>query len=211
MIGIIGLYLEFKTPGFGLPGIVGLGAFVLYFLGGYIAGLSSIGWGAVFVVGLLMLIVELLLIPGTLITGLVGAAMMLGAIIMALVDWDPTLPAYAAPNLSQFALPLQSLTLALFGTLLFVMVTGRYLPETSFYRQMVSVTASGMETEDALATAHHRRVGQTGEVLTALRPGGKARFGDETLDVISQGEMIEIGATVKIIDFSGSDAVVVSI
>ncbi len=211
MIGIIGLYLEFKTPGFGLPGIIGLGAFVLYFLGGYIAGLSSIGWGAVFVVGLLLLIVELLLIPGTLITGLVGAAMMLGAIIMALVDWDPTLPAYAVPNVSQFALPLRSLTQALFGALLFVLIIGRYLPETRLYRRMVSATASGMETEDALASTHHRRVGQTGEVLTALRPGGKVRFGDETLDVISQGEMIEVGATVKIIDFSGSDPVVVSI
>ena len=137
--------------------------------------------------------------------------MMLGAIIMALVDWDPTLPAYAVPNVSQFALPLRSLTQALFGALLFVLIIGRYLPETRLYRRMVSATASGMETEDALASTHHRRVGQAGEVLPARRPGGKVRLGDETLDVISQGEMIEVGATGKIIDFSGSDPVVVSI
>ncbi len=211
MVGIIGLYLEFKTPGFGLPGIVGLAAFVIYFLGGYIAGLSSIGWGAVFILGLLLLIVELLLIPGTLITGLVGAAMMLGAIVMALVDWDPTLPAYTAPTMSQFALPLRALALALLGTLGFVVLVGRFLPETNLYRHMVPESASGVATEEGHVARHDRRIGQKGTVLTSLRPGGKAKFGEETLDVVTQGEMIDVGAEVKIIDFSGSDAVVVSI
>lgn len=211
MIGIIGLYLEFKTPGFGLPGIVGLTAFVIYFLGGYVAGLSSIGWGAVFIIGLLLLIVELLLIPGTIVTGLVGAAMMLGAIIMAFVDWDPTLPAYTAPSISQFALPFRSLAWAMMGSLLFIVLVGKYLPETRLYRHMVSHGVSGIETENLLVSKHDRRLGQIGLVVTALRPGGKARFGEDTIDVITQGEMIEQGSEVKIIDFSGSDAIVVSI
>ena len=211
MVGIIGLYLEFKTPGFGLPGIVGLAAFVIYFLGGYIAGLSSIGWGAVFIIGLILLIVEILLIPGTLIAGLAGVAMMLGAIVMAMVDWDPTLPAYAAPTMSQFALPLRSLTLALLGSLGFMVIIGRYLPETNLYRQLVSKGISGGATEKRLSEQKDSRLGKTGVVISALRPGGKARFGDETLDVITQGEMIEEGSDVKIIDFSGSDAIVVSI
>jgi len=211
MIGIIGLYLEFKTPGFGLPGIIGLAAFVIYFLGGYVAGLSSIGWGAVFIIGLLLLIVELLLIPGTIVTGLVGAAMMLGAIIMAFVDWDPTLPAYAAPSISQFALPLRSLSWALLGSLLFILLVGKYLPETGIYRHMVSHGVSGIETEKFFVAQYDRRLGQTGLVVTALRPGGKVRFGEDTIDVITQGEMIEQGNEVRIIDFSGSDAVVVSI
>ncbi len=211
MIGIIGLYLEFKTPGFGLPGIVGLTAFVIYFLGGYIAGLSSIGWGAVFIIGLLLLIVEILLIPGTIIAGLVGAAMMLGAIVMALVDWDPTLPAYTAPTIGQFALPMRSLTVALLGSLGFIVLIGRYLPETSFYRHMVSESVSGGQTEKDFIAQQDSRLGKTGIVVSALRPGGKAKFGDETIDVVSQGEMIEEGIDVKIIDFSGRDAVVVSI
>lgn len=211
MIGIIGLYLEFKTPGFGLPGMVGLAAFVIYFLGGYIAGLSSIGWGAVFIIGLLLLIVELLLIPGTIVTGLVGAAMMLGAVVMALVDWDPTLPAYTAPSISQFALPLRSLSLALLGSLLFVLLIGKYLPETGLYRHMVSQGVSGGETDTLFVAQHDRRLGQTGMVVATLRPGGKACFGDDTIDVITQGEMIESGQEVKIIDFSGRAAVVVSI
>lgn len=210
MVGIIGLYLEFKTPGFGLPGIVGLAAFIIYFLGGYIAGLSSIGWGAVFVIGLLLLIVELLLIPGTFLTGLLGVAMMFGAIVMAFVDWDPTLPAYTAPTIAQFALPFRTLSLALFGALVSIVLLGRYLPETTLYRHMVSQGVSGGATESLLTSEQDRRLGQTAVVMTALRPGGKARVGDEVIDVVSQGEMIAAGTEVRIIGFSGSDAVVVS-
>jgi membrane-bound ClpP family serine protease len=54
-IGVIGVYLEFKAPGFGLPGIVGGSAFALYFLGGYLAGLSGAGWVVVFFLGLALL------------------------------------------------------------------------------------------------------------------------------------------------------------
>ncbi|MCS1410423.1 MAG: hypothetical protein M2R45_03615 [Verrucomicrobia subdivision 3 bacterium] len=211
MIGIIGLYIEFKTPGFGLPGIVGLAAFVIYFFGGYIAGLSSIGWGALFVLGLLLLVIEILLIPGTMIAGLVGALMMLGAIVMALVDWEPTLPAYTLPTLAQFTDSFQVLSLALIGVAILLLLLGKHFPNTGFYSQMVSQSASGVETENRAGAEKDSRLGLHGVVVSPLRPGGKAHFGDDVLDVVSQGEMIDSGTEVKIIDFSGRDAVVVSI
>ncbi len=208
MIGILGLYLEFKTPGFGLPGIVGLSAFALYFLGGYIAGLSSIGWGALFLLGLLLLVIEILLIPGTLIAGLVGGVLMIGAIIMAFVDWDPTLPTYTLPTLDQFENSMQTLFLALLGVAAVAAFSGKYFPKTGIYRQMVSQTASGMRTEGRTVSEKDARLGLQGVVLSPLRPGGKARFGEEVLDVVAQGEMIESGTEVKIIGFSGRDAMV---
>ena len=58
IIGAIGLYIEFKTPGFGLPGILGLTSFAIYFLGGYVAGLSGVVCVAVFVIGLVLFIVR---------------------------------------------------------------------------------------------------------------------------------------------------------
>lgn len=211
MIGILGLYLEFKTPGFGLPGIVGLAAFALYFLGGHIAGLSSIGWGALFLFGLLLLIVEILLIPGTLIAGLIGGLMMIGAIIMAFVDWDPTFPAYTLPTPDQFQNSLQTFFLAILGVAAVIALSGKYFPKTGIYRQMVSQTASGIRTESRTVSEKDARLGLRGVVLSSLRPGGKARFGDDVLDVIAQGEMIESGTEVKIIGFSGRDAVVASV
>src|SRR5262249_49776150 len=84
LIGVVGIYIEFKTPGFGLPGIVGIAAFVLYFLGGYVAGLSGMEWIAVFLLGLILLALELFVFPGTVALGFAGAVLMLGAIIMAM-------------------------------------------------------------------------------------------------------------------------------
>src|SRR5690606_24263964 len=56
VIGIIGLYVEFKTPGFGVPGVVGIAAFAIYFLGGYVAGFSGGIWFLIFITGLILLL-----------------------------------------------------------------------------------------------------------------------------------------------------------
>ncbi len=208
IIGVIGLYLEFKTPGFGLPGIVGLSAFALYFLSGYIAGLSGIGWGAVFILGLLLLIIEILLIPGTVIAGLIGGLMMIGAIVMALVDWNPWMPELALPTADQFYTPVQTLILATAGVMVLILVLNRYFPKTRFHTYLVSQTASGAKTDAVDQDDKDTRLGLQGEVISPLHPGGKARFGDRIFDVITQGEMIEPGQEVKIIGYSGRDAIV---
>ena len=82
------------------------------------------------------------------------------------------------------------------------------LPKTSFYRAVVSHSASGMKTEAALEQQRKSRRGQLGVTVSALRPGGKAQFGDEILDVISQGEMVPKGIQVRIIGDSGAEALV---
>lgn len=76
------------------------------------------------------------------------------------------------------------------------------------YRTLVSHTASGMVSE--LAVTEHRTSvqGQVGVAISNLRPGGKAQFGDQVLDVISQGDMVAKGRKVKIIGHSGREAVV---
>ncbi|HXT41369.1 MAG TPA: NfeD family protein, partial [Candidatus Angelobacter sp.] len=87
-------------------------------------------------------------------------------------------------------------------------VLSRFLPKTAIYGKLVSNTASGMSTVAKLEQKQSARVGQLGVAISSLRPGGKAQFGDEVLDVISQGEMIDRGQRVKIIGHSGTEAVV---
>ncbi|MDO8835711.1 MAG: hypothetical protein Q7V01_08940 [Vicinamibacterales bacterium] len=114
IIGMVGLYVEFKTPGFGLPGIIGTVAFALYFFGGHTAGLSGAGWAVVFVVGLILVVLELFLLQGSMIAGVRGAVLMLVAIVMGMVDVYPGTPRLA--TLPQLQLPLRDLGIALFGT-----------------------------------------------------------------------------------------------
>jgi membrane-bound serine protease (ClpP class) len=206
IIGIAGIYIEFKTPGFGLPGIVGIAAFALYFFGGYIAGLSGLEWIAVFVVGLVLLALELFVFPGTTLLGLIGAALMLVALVMAMVDVYPGMP--ALPTFKMLELPLRDLLIAFFGGAVAVVALSRWLPKTSFYGKLVSQTASGVATVANIERQRVSRLGQVGIAISALRPGGKAQFGNEILDVISQGELIDKGHRVKIIGHSGAEAVV---
>ena len=206
IIGIVGIYIEFKTPGFGLPGIVGIIAFALYFLGGYVAGLSGIEWVAVFIVGLALVALELFVFPGTTLLGFGGAALMLVALVMAMVDVYPGMP--AMPTFEKLQLPLTDLFIAFVGAAVIVFALSRWLPKTSLYGKMVSQTASGVGTVVELEQKQASRVGQFGVAVSPLRPGGKAQFGNDILDVMTQGEMIEKGRRVKIIGHSGMEAIV---
>lgn len=206
IIGMVGLYIEFKTPGFGLPGVVGITAFAIYFLGGYVAGLSAAGWGIVFVLGLILVLLEWVVFPGTYIVGITGAVLMLVALVMGMVDVYPGAP--IVPTLPQLHLPLRDLSVAVLISFVLGLSLARLLPKTSLYHQLVSQTASGVNSVAAMEAQLAARVGQTGVARSPLRPGGKARFGDELLDVITRGEMVEQGRPVKIIGHSGPDAVV---
>jgi membrane-bound serine protease (ClpP class) len=205
-IGIIGLYIEFKTPGFGIPGIVGIVAFAIYFLGGYVAGLSAPGWIVLFILGIVLVLVELLLVPGTFIAGISGVMLMLVALIMGMVDVYPGAP--AVPALPDLKAPLRDLSLAVLIALGAVLILARYLPETSIYHKLVSESASGVQSVAAVETRNVSRLGKTGLTVTNLSPGGKARFDEDLVDVVTRGERIEKGRHVRIIGHSGADAVV---
>mgnify|MGYP000639841117 CR=1 FL=1 len=218
IIGIIGLYLEFKTPGFGLPGIIGIIAFAIYFFGGYVSGLSGLEWLALFILGLLLVALELFVFPGTIALGVGGALIMLVAIVMALADVYPA-PVMPAPGRPFPSLPqvtnlrdsLQTLALALGGAVVLMLALSRLLPKTSLYRTLVSQSVSGESSVVEQEEIRASRVGLEGVAISPLRPGGKAQFGDEILDVMTQGDLLPKGARVRIISHSGPEAVVVPI
>jgi membrane-bound serine protease (ClpP class) len=213
IIGVIGIYIEMKTPGFGLPGIVGITAFVLYFLGGYVAGLSGLEWVVIFLLGLALVAVELFVYPGTIALGLTGAAMMLAAVIMAMVDLYPAttpgLPGMPAmPKLGDFDHSLKILGVTTAASVVAILILSRFLPKMAIYRAVVSQSASGIRTEAVQKAQRASLLGQVGVTVSPLRPGGKAQFGDQILDVISQGDLVPKGTKVRIIGSSATEALV---
>ncbi len=210
IVGIVGLYIEFKTPGFGLPGIVGIVAFALYFLGGYVAGLSGWEWILVFLLGLALVLVEFFVYPGTIAIGIGGVVLMFAALLMAMVDWYPsTTPGLPhLPSLSSFQRPVEILGIASLISIIIAVIIARFLPETRIYRTLVSESASGVQTTALVAQHQASLQGRVGVAVSNLRPGGKARFGDEILDVISQGELLTKGTRVRIVGSSGREAIV---
>jgi len=224
LIGIIGLYIEFKTAGFGVFGAVGIAALVLYFFGGYVSGLAGIEWVGIFLVGVALVAVELFLLPGTIFIGLIGVVCMFVALIMGMTDLYPNMPWFPAGEgkgnsmpqiegihfaLPDFSRPIRDLLIAFALSVPIIWALAKYLPQTAFFAAFTSSAASGVESVAAVAAELESRLGQAGTSTTPLNPGGKVMFGDALCNVITQGEMIAAGTTVKVIGHRGSDLLVI--
>jgi membrane-bound serine protease (ClpP class) len=207
--GIAGGYIEMKAPGFGIPGITSIICFALFFFGHYAAALT--GWEPtiVFVIGAMLIVVELFFIPGTVFAGLAGAVLVFGAIVWAMVDHWPTQP--GTLGAVDFERPILNLVIALGGAAVIAAIVAKILPHTSIYRKMVLVGApegspKSHETWDITV-----KVGETGVASTTLRPAGKAVFGDSVVDVVSDGTFIEAGAGIRVTLVEGGRVVVVPV
>ncbi|HWY76916.1 MAG TPA: NfeD family protein, partial [Verrucomicrobiae bacterium] len=144
--------------------------------------------------------------PGTILPGVIGLILVVISLIMAGVDMYPGTP--MLPSLPQLTLPLENLGIAVGSSIVIGLILARFLPHTPIYRTLVSQSASGVGTEKEFQEQQAAHVGQIGVAISNLRPGGKARFGEQVLDVITQGEMIAKGQPVRVLRYSGAEAVV---
>jgi len=222
LIGIIGLYIEFKTAGFGVFGAVGIAALVLYLFGGYVSGMAGIEWVGIFVVGVALVAVELFLLPGTIFIGLIGVVCMFVALVMGMTDLYPfragegeggggVVPQVEGIDfvMPDFSRPIRDLLIAFALSVPIIWALAKYLPQTALFAAFTSSAASGVESVAAVAAEVESRLGQAGTSTTPLNPGGKAMFGDALCNVITQGEMIAAGTPVKVIGHRGSDLLVI--
>ncbi|HET9417983.1 MAG TPA: hypothetical protein VFO30_01465 [Chthoniobacterales bacterium] len=210
--GIIGAYLEFKIPGASLPGIISAICFALFFLGHYLAGLA--GWEVVglFVLGMVLVIIEILFFAhSTIVFGVVGVFLMLASLLWAMIDRYPG--ETFLPTGRMLAMPLLNLFLAMFAAAIVITLLARYLPRTSVYRRFALMTShpGGPSLAGAprqFATALSLAPGMQGVSLSILRPSGKARFADHVIDVVTQGEFVAPNTPVTIVESDGMRVVV---
>jgi membrane-bound serine protease (ClpP class) len=210
--GIIGAYLEFKIPGASMPGIISAICFALFFLGHYLAGLA--GWEVVglFVLGVTLVIIEILFFAhSTIVFGVVGVFLILASLFWAMIDRYPGETFF--PTGRVLAVPLLNLFLALIGAAIVIALLARYLPRTSIYRRFALMTSNppgpslaGIPRE--FATAIDLSPGTEGISMSILRPSGKARFLDQIVDVITQGEFIPPNTSVTVVRRDGMRVVV---
>lgn len=202
--GIVGAYIEIKTPGFGLPGAVAVLCFLVFFAGHLLAGLAGYEVIAVFVLGLILVVVELVFFPGVVIVAVLGAALMLVSLLWTMVDRYPNQPIWPSPEM--LVVPVLNLLIA--GVLGFfaVLALARLLPKTPFYSHLVLAAASAPGTVgipgDVVATE------QRGVALTDLHPTGKVEIDGRFLDVVTQGEFIARNTPVRIISRDGMRTIV---
>ncbi len=193
-IAIIAMIIEIFMQGFGLPGIVSIIAFALYFGGGFLAGNTE--WWAVllFLIGLILLIIELF-VPGFGVFGISGIISLVIAII------------FAAPTPVQGII---TLGIALAATAVLVPILYKLLGGPRLFRRLVLTESEtvdkGYVSKDP--HAHADLTGAVGEVVSPLRPVGTVLIDGERMEAISDGSYLPKGIKVKVVDSKGTQIIV---
>ncbi len=211
LIGIAGVYIEIKTPGFGIPGITGGIFLCIFFFGHYVAGLAGKEELVIIGLGIILLALEIFVIPGFGVTGITGILLIiLGGFAMML----PIIPAEGfsgITNLNQEylkeALWKFSIFLLLFLTTIWLLA--KFLPKTGIFSRLVldETTAKG-KTYSEPEEENNNFLNQFGKTLTALRPVGTAILNGKRTDVVSHGPVIEANQQVKVIKVVGNKIIV---
>lgn len=209
--GVLGAYLEFKAPGFGVAGVLSLVCFTLFFGGHYIAGLTGLEMIALFALGLFFVVLELVFFPGVVVLALGGTLMVLAALFFSMADFYPSQP--VAFSLDFLMLPMVNLGLALVFSLAGAALLARFLPKVPLFRGLLlssqlPVGSSSPSAVSDLGDESGVRRGDEGRTLTPLRPSGKIQIGDTHIDAIAQGEFIESGTPVRVLSIQSGQVVV---
>ncbi len=188
-LGLVGIYVEIKTPGFGVPGVLGVTALTLFFLGHMGSGASEWGPIVIFFVGMVLLALEIFVIPGFGIVGLLG-------ITCIVVSF------FAAFGFKNFATASQTVAYSLLGALVtIILLTVYVLPKSSIFKWIRLDTVQKHEE----GCSSHKEVSldllhQTGVVHTTLRPVGSIIINDKIYEAATQGAFIEKGEKVEVIE-----------
>ena len=200
-IGMLGIIMEVRTPGFGVPGLLGLGSLMLFFWGHWIVALA--GWEELLLVlgGVVLLVLEVFVIPGFGIVGVLGIVLVVAGLVLSLVGAQES---YTAVLEAAFRVVL-SLVFAIVASLVML----RFLPRTRVGHHLVLET--GLSAEQGYSSAPEsdsRWLGRTGHAATPLHPAGIADIDGERVDVVSNGEPIDAGTAIQVVRVDGNRVVV---
>ncbi len=218
MLAMLGVYIEFNTPGVGLPGLVAVLCFTIIIGSKYLIGLANWVEVALFVLGILLLLIEFLVLPGFGIAGFAGIICIFAGLFGMLIKNPPDKFPWPQDAIawSDFTWGVIGLALGFAGFIIVVWLLSKYLPRIQFLSGLILVPAvprKGSEIPLSMTTPPESKtaglnLGETGEVVSILRPTGKAKFGDAIVDVVAAADFLDKGTKVEIIEIHGNRVVV---
>ncbi len=197
MLGILGIYIEIRTPGFGVPGILGVTALTLFFWGHIGAGHSNWGPAVLFFVGLILILLEVFVIPGFGIVGVLGIITVLFGL-------------FSAFGMDNLETAINVVGAALFASVaLMIILTVYVLPKTKMFDKLILKVT---EIKEEGYTSHNEKediIGLEASVYSTLRPSGSIILDNKKrYDAMTEGEFIEKDSRVVITRINGSQVVV---
>ena len=179
----LGLIVELYSPGFGVPGTMGLIALVLFFYGHVVAGLAGMEAILLLILGIALIITEFFVTGG--IIGLLGAISILGSLFISGAD------------IGHMSL---SIGIAVLVAVIAAVILFKFIGmERGIFRHIILRDRTTSELGYISSENRLELIGVEGKTITPLRPSGTALVGGERLDVISEGSFIEPNEVVKVV------------
>jgi len=200
-IAMVGILIELRTPGFGIPGGLGVASLGLFLWGHWLVQLA--GWEELLLAlgGVLLLALELFVIPGFGLAGVLGILALLAALVLSMLGPGDT-PLFIMTAAAR-------VVFALLFALVASLVLLRYLPRLPLGRRLILQTGLAAAQGYASAPESDRHwLGKEGRAGSPLHPSGIALIEGERVDVVSDGELIEAGELIRVVRVDGNRVVV---
>jgi membrane-bound ClpP family serine protease len=206
MLGIVGLILELKMPGVTLPGILSAVCFVLFFWAYSFTGQFTMLAVLLFVLGLILIGLEIFVLPGFGVTGISGIVLVIVSLALVTLEKMPE----TTGDWLDLGARLGTFGISLVAAIAGAFMLAWYLPHIPYANRLVLMPPSDEKTDAHAeeASARAALLGAIGVAETMLRPAGKVRFGDDFLDVVAEGDYVNPGTRVQVIEIEGNRIVV---
>lgn len=208
MLIIGGIYFELQTPGIGFPLVVAILGGILYFAPLYLEGFAASWELVVFVIGIILLLLEIFVIPGFGVAGISGIICIVGALVLAGVDdFSFDFPGDFVGTILRSLFVVITASLLALGLCIWlgekVIGSGRW----AFALHAEQRPEAGFVGVDMTARKELEKLGRT---ETDLRPSGKIRIGEELYDAIAEeGEYIPKNCLVKVVKYQAGQLYVI--
>jgi len=196
-LGVLGLFIEIKTPTFGMAGAAGLVLLGLFFGSRYIIGLAGLEEFILLGAGVVLLAVEAFVLPGFGVAGVAGIAAVGSSVFLSLL---PRFATAADVGTAAGIISIAGIAVVLIGWALI-----RHLPRSGRFARSGLMLEDSTSREVGYTSANVRAelIGASGVAMTDLRPAGVAKIGDERVDVVAESEWIGAGTPVRVVSAEG--------
>ena len=199
--GFLGILFELQSPGWGVPGTVGLTCLILSLGASYIAELATMTDFLIIIAGLMFLVLETLVIPGFGIPGIVGIVMILWGLYLLLL---PDVPV-GEEVLSQAT---TGLLIGILGGIAGLVILFKAMTRTKFWMDLTSPSIQSRDEGYTTTLGWENLVGEDGVADTDLHPSGWVKVNDQRIFAVSEGAFINNNTVVTILSVDGNRVVV---
>jgi membrane-bound serine protease (ClpP class) len=208
MIGFSALYIEIRTPGFGVPGTIGIVCLALVFFGQYMVGLAHYTEMLLLITGAVLLAIEIFVLPGFGVIGISGIILMMIGMVLSFQNF--VIPSPEFPwQVAVLKKNILRLSVSLLGSIVLILLFFRYFFELVgrvVKGPYLAATLGGAQSDEGMSFVP--KVGDMGVASTSLRPSGKVLIGKNTCDVVTEGQFINSGTPVVVVLIQGNRIVV---